>query len=151
MSTRHHFQYRFSWTFSVLGNFIYMALHQKLMWDHVKDLVYLSFLILVHDHRSMVSVIMVMHITGRNEFNCFVRLFELWFPICGSTCCLCVLSHVVASDEHNPQPTCWGGRRTCLASLGGNDTGCLFSLLWLQLLTQDGVSSFCDAAYSVCF
>lgn len=153
MSYRHPFQYRFSWTFSVLRNnsYIYMALHQKLVWDHVEDLVYLSFLILVHDQPSMVSVIMVMYITGRNEFKCFVRLFELWFPICGSTCRLCVLSHVVASDEHNPRPTCRGVRQTCLASRGGNDTGCFFSLLWLQLLSQDSVFSFCDATYSVCF
>lgn len=70
--------------------------------DH---LVYLSFLL-----PSMVSVIMVMYITGRNEFKCFAGLFELWFPICGSTCCLCVLSHVVAYDKRNPQPT--GGRET---------------------------------------
>lgn len=109
------------------------------------------FLFLVHDHPSMVSVIMVMHITGRNEFKCFVRLFELWFPICGSTCCLCVLSHVVASDEHNPQPTCRGVRRTCLASHGGGNTGCFFSLLWLQLLSQNSIFSFCDAALQCVF
>lgn len=35
------------------------------------------FLFLAHDHPGMVSVIMVMYITGRNEFKCFVRLFEL--------------------------------------------------------------------------
>lgn len=68
-----------------------MASHQKLLWYYSEDLVYLSFLglfvwgffyflFLAHDHPGLVSVIMVIYITGRNEFKCFVRLFELWFP-----------------------------------------------------------------------
>lgn len=100
-----------------------MASHQKLLWYYSEDLVYLSFLglfcfftFLAHDRPGMVSVIMVMYITGRNEFKCFVRLFELWFPICGSTCCLCVLSHVVASDEHSPQLP-WRGEHKCVSLL----------------------------------
>lgn len=77
---------------------IHMALHQKLVWDHAEDfLCYLSFIFPVHGGPSVVSVITVMYITGRNEFKCFVRLFESWFPICASACCVCVLSHVVAS------------------------------------------------------
>lgn len=98
------------WIYSVLRNNSWLYT-KWLCWDHLEDLVYLSLLFLVHDHPSMVSVIMVMYITGRNEFKCFVRLFELWFPICASNCRRCVLSHVVASDEHNPQSTCRGVRQ----------------------------------------
>lgn len=67
-----------------------MASHQKLLWYYSEDLVYLSFLglfvwvffffISSPWSSGLVSVIMVIYITGRNEFKCFVRLFELWFP-----------------------------------------------------------------------
>ena len=110
MRTWHPFQY--IQIYSVLRNNSYIWLYTKSLCETIwKILVYLSFLFLVHDHPSMVFVIMVMYITGRNEFKCFVRLFELWFPICASTCRRCVLSHVVALDEHNLQPTCSGVRQ----------------------------------------
>lgn len=69
------------------SNYIYVARHQKLVWDHAEDLEFSS----PRSSFRTVSVIMLMYITGRNEFKCFVRLSESWFPICGSTCCLCVL------------------------------------------------------------
>ncbi len=159
MSTMHPFHHRFGWTFSVphqqqqlhIYGFTPKACVRPCGRFSVSEFFLNSGESATIIPAWLVSVIMVMCITGRNEFKCFVRLFELWFPICGSSCCLCVLSHVVTSDEHKSRLTCRGVRRTRPASPGDDDTGCFFSLLWLQLLSQESVFSFSDAANSVCF
>lgn len=98
-----------------------------------------SALIVAHDCPSVTSVITTMYLTGRNEFKCVLRLFESWFPICGSTpLSLCTIS--CCGFQKNTLLICLGARRTRLASLRGNGK----RLLPLSLSTS-------ASSYSVCF
>lgn len=145
--TRITLQYRLSWTFCRPQK---QQLHERSFTSKacVRPRGRLSFQILVHGHPSMVSVIMVTYITGRNEFNCCVRLFESWLPICGSACCcLCVLFHVVAlrgtpilsppaGGWNVSRPPRWHRKRLFLLSTSASVVirGQPFLILWCSIL-----------------